>query len=189
MSETSRSLDALEAMLDALPAYLDGDSLFHAIVVPDPDGGQRRETLTLATLLMELDALAASGLAGDEAARLRAARERLASAREQDAFGAKLAKELRGAAAEWQAYAQDVQRDAEEAADAWRGESRGRGRAERLAEEAGALGLDVEEARASLAASDARIRPHASPCAFRGPPGAEARMPAERYWWAHATLD
>jgi hypothetical protein len=184
MRHTDVDLDAIEAMLDDLPALLEGEQLFREVVVEraDPHAGADKVTLTLGALL---DAMDTAAYHGTQETRLAAARSRLAAMREAlpEPYAQTVRRELRSALNDWRALADDLEDDVEDVADAWAYAIQNRSRAERLLAEAAGHGLEDDGAGVAIAGLDRRIRPLVAAAAFQGPPAEHERYPREGWWW------
>ncbi len=174
-------LAAIEAMIGALPAFLDGDDLFRVVVFERP-GGADKITMTLGALLDALDDATARDA---DSARITAARQTLndTAAGRADRFTETLHRELRSALNDWRALAEDMEHGSDDLGEDWGYATRNRARAERLLLAAAERGIADGGARAELAQADAVVRKHVAPADFQGAPGTQDRFPRDSWWW------
>lgn len=155
----SLRLDLLEAMVDALDAFLSSSDLTRVVPVK-AEGQMHRPAMSLGLLLDELHALSApdSGLNAEQGARLERLRRALADARGSRPrdFDAHLSRELSSQLRAWDRFVEDLADDPKAAGAAPASELARRSRIERLMESAGP-GDEVDALRRRLATIDRRF--------------------------------
>lgn len=195
-----------EAMVEAMPRYLDGGEPYRKALVETPDGRREMSTLSIGVLLDLADTLGGPAQPGPGGGGAWQPSSGDASPRDDDrvevalralddvrsahaeAYGRMLLRELKGSLDAWRWFLSECESGERRCAEDYSSEVLKRLRAERLLEEARQRGLDAEEAAARTARLDERLDAlfeRDEGRGYCGPKGERERYPPRRYWWLY----
>ena len=176
------------AMADELDDYLKSNELFWEPNRRRP-GGTDLPKLTLGGLLLATRRLEAlrDHLTPDQAHALNRAGRELDHQKRQwrTRYQNKLGRDLRSRLDAWTWYLDDCQQQGESAAVHYTRQVETRVKIDLLLDEAGEIGLDVEELRGRQVALDERLRLDFRPGDFCWADELAASFPAERFWYLY----